>query len=137
MQRMPVTNVVIGDRSLVDFFQRWVKNQYWLWALKYADLLLFWAICPTKTEQYFPIINIKKFIKDCVDFFQMLIQSVEEGESESAATESEANNLSINNGEIRKRLLDQSSTGKNMSKSSKKLSKIELIAQSLTMLTVG
>ena len=67
----------------------------------------------------------------------MLIQSVEEGESESAATESEANNLFINNGDIRKRLLDQSSTGKNMSKSSKKLSKIELIAQSLTMLTVG
>lgn len=67
----------------------------------------------------------------------MLIQSVEEGESESAATESEANNLSINNGDIRRRLLDQSSTGKNMSKSSKKLSKIELIAQSLTMLTVG
>ena len=89
-------------------------------------------------EQYLPLICITNSFKDCVDFFQMLIQSVEDGESESEATEqSEANNLSINNGDIRQRLLDQSSTGKNMSKSSKKLSKIELIAQSLSMLTVG
>ena len=68
----------------------------------------------------------------------MLIQSVEDGESESEATEqSEANNLSINNGDISRRSLDQPPSTKNMSNRSKKLSKVELIAQSLSMLTVG